>query len=325
VIWEAAGSERVTPPLCDKLLSWLTEAHWSRLVELGRELAVGPLAPARLRELAGRYAEQLAPLVEADPTLDAAAWRRALTELDTILPTIGPGLEVLLAQGLIDERALEQAVITPPADVDGLTLDGGLHVGSVTNFEFAAAPQASSPSGVFSYADPLATVGVSWSTMGPLSGSADLRFDFTFQRGPLPYDEWAGIGIGSAESDLSAYSRIIVWMSADRRREVRVRVSSAAYEQDFGGIAQEFGLEHDVGPTPEPFVIELGRLYYPTWAKEDWEAGQGFAGTDAEARARVLQRFTGLVFGPGATLDAAGELSAQTETGHLRIDNIYFR
>jgi hypothetical protein len=80
-----------------------------------------------------------------------------------------------------------------------------------------------------------------------------------------------------------------------------------------------------VGPTPQPFVIELARLYYPGWAKEDGEEGQGFRGSDSDARLRVLQRFTGLVFGPSASVDAVGELSTMSETGHLRIDNIYFR
>jgi hypothetical protein len=39
----------------------------------------------------------------------------------------------------------------------------------------------------------------------------------------------------------------------------------------------------------------------------------------------VLSRFSGLIFGPGATVDAAGELESPTESGFLRIDNIYFR
>ncbi len=324
VIWEATGGERVMPARCDRLMNWLIESNWSRLVELGREIAAGPLAAERLRERALQLSQQLAPLVEADPTLEVGAWRRALAELDRILPTLAPELEALLAQGLIDERPPEQVELAPPDDIDGVTVDAGLHGGSLTNFEFAAPPASAAPAGVFSYADPLAMVAVSWSTLEPLSGKADLRFDFTFQSGPEPYDEWAGVGIGSAESDLGGFSRIIVWMSADRAREVRVRVSSAAYEQELGGIAQEFGLEHVVGPEPQPFVIELSKLYYPTWAKEGWEEGQGFS-ADADARARVLQRFTGLMFAPSATVDPAGKLSAETETGHLRIDNIYFR
>jgi hypothetical protein len=50
-----------------------------------------------------------------------------------------------------------------------------------------------------------------------------------------------------------------------------------------------------------------------------------FPGTDEEARELVLSRFTGLTFGPAATVDDYGELAAVTETGYLRIDNIYFR
>lgn len=76
---------------------------------------------------------------------------------------------------------------------------------------------------------------------------------------------------------------------------------------------------------PRPFVIELGRLYYPSWAKDDWREGQGFPGSDAEARTLALRRFTGLAFDPSATLDAAGELERDTESGHLQIDDIYFR
>jgi hypothetical protein len=104
VIWDAAGKERVTPARCDKLLNWLVEANWPRLVEHGREIATGPLATARLRELAREYGELLAPLVAADPTIDIAVWRSALKELDAILPTIAPGLSTLLAEGLIDEK-----------------------------------------------------------------------------------------------------------------------------------------------------------------------------------------------------------------------------
>lgn len=66
-------------------------------------------------------------------------------------------------------------------------------------------------------------------------------------------------------------------------------------------------------------------FFYPGWAKQSWAVEQGFPGTDAEALEAVLKRFTGLIFGPGATLDAAGELTAASETGFLRIDNIYLR
>jgi hypothetical protein len=39
----------------------------------------------------------------------------------------------------------------------------------------------------------------------------------------------------------------------------------------------------------------------------------------------VLSRFDGLMFVPQATVDVNGELMTETETGYLRVDNIYFR
>ena len=76
---------------------------------------------------------------------------------------------------------------------------------------------------------------------------------------------------------------------------------------------------------PEPRAVELRRsgFYYPSWTKDEWAAGQGFA-SDAEALELVLARFSGLVFDPSPTLDTTGELMSVTEVGQLRIDNVYF-
>jgi hypothetical protein len=117
----------------------------------------------------------------------------------------------------------------------------------------------------------------------------------------------------------------VVWLASDVTRLVRVRLSSTAYDELFGGIFSEFGVEHSIGPTPRALAIELRSFFYPSWAKEGWSAEQGFPGDDAQALETVLQRFTGLVFSPSATLDPAGELTAASESGHLRIDNIYLR
>jgi hypothetical protein len=106
---------------------------------------------------------------------------------------------------------------------------------------------------------------------------------------------------------------------------VRVRIDSRAYEEVFGGVLSEFGVDLEVGPTAQAVVIDFADLSYPSWAKEGWSAGRGFAGSDSEALAIVLQRFTGIALGPTAHVDSSGELSAATDAGQLRIDNIYFR
>jgi spore coat protein H len=325
VVWEPTGSERLMPPRCDRLLDALAEGQWSRLVEIGHELAAGPLAPARLAELADDWTALLEPLIAEDPTIQPLEWQRGLDEFRGVIAASANDFEAFLAEGLLDEVAPNVPAEPAVADLLAVTTDSGLHVSAVTNFEFAAPPETPEPAGVYAYADPLATFAASWSQEAPISGTGDLRLDFTFNRGPDTYDEWTGIGIACVDTDVTPYSRVVVWLSADIERQVRIRVASSAYADLFGGVASEFGVDDFVGPEPRAFVIDFADLYYPSWAKDDWTEGQGFSGTDAEALAQVLERFSGLVFGPAASVDPAGELSSPTETGFLRIDNIYFR
>jgi spore coat protein H len=323
-VWEPMSTTRVTPPRCDRLLDVLAESSWSRLVAIGHELSAGPLAPARLAELAHVWAPVLEPLVAADPTLDAYAWQQGVAAFRDLIARAAPEFEGFLAEGLIDEPAPGTSEAPSPADLLTPTVDSGLHVGGVTNFEFATPPAAAQPAGVFTYGDPLATFAAGWSTGSPISGTADLRFDFTFNRGPGTYDEWTGIGLACGETDVTQHSSIVVWLSADVARSVRVRLLSSAYDDLFGGVSSEFGTDHAVGPVPTAIVIDFADLYYPDWAKGQWTSGQGFPGTDAEASMLVRQRFGGLIFAPSATFDAQGELSVASEAGFLRIDNIYF-
>jgi spore coat protein H len=323
-IWDELGTERVTPPRCDRLLDALAQSQWPRLVELGRQLLDGPMAAAQLEASVERWTPVLAPLVAEDPLIDPADWQRSVGELRQIIAATGPLFTRFLDAGLVDEQASVRPAEPTPTELDALTTDAGLHVAGITNFEFGAPPATPEPANVYAYADPLASYAPSWSTEGAISGNADLRLDFTFNRGPELYDEWAGIGIWCAETDISRYSTLVVWLSADVTRQVRVRLASGAYDELFGGIGSEFGVEYAVGPTPRAIAVELRDFFYPTWAKDDWTVTQGFP-SDAEALEAVLQRFTGLVFGPSATLDPAGELTAASETGYLRIDNIYLR
>jgi spore coat protein H len=323
-IWELDGLEHVTPPRCDRLVDGLARNHWPRLTEIGQELLDGPLARAHLDALATSWEAHLQPLIAEDPTLDILEWQRATAELHTIIAARGPSYRAFLDEGLIDEPPIVDPTVAVPDDLNAPTLDTGLLIGATTNFEFGVAPATPEPAGVYSYGDPLSVFAASWSDAAPISGAADLRFDFTFSRGPGAYDEWVGLGISSAETDVRTYTKIVVWVSSDVQRSLRVRVASPAYEDTFGGVFAEYGMDFTVGPEPKPIVLDFARMYYPTWAKDSWTAGQGFPGTDAEALDVLLQRFTGIVFGPAATVDGTGELTAPVETGYLRVDNIYF-
>jgi hypothetical protein len=323
-IWEPASPVRVTPPRCDPFLDRLARIHWPRLVELSRELLEGPFAEAKLHALADRWEPLVAPIVAEDPTLDLTAWQAGVSELHNVLAGIGPGFRSFLDQGLISEVREGQLTQLSPAELAVATSDTGFQVGLPTNFEFVTPPASGVPVGVYTYADPLATSSALWSAESPIAGTADLRFDFTFNRGPEPYDEWAGISIEGPEVDMRGRSALVVWLSSDVPREVRIRLSSPAYDEEFGEILPEFSSDDTVGPETRAVIIDLRNFSYPDWAKLLWTGQQGFPGTNAEALSRVLERANGVIISPLATVDPTGELASDIETGHLRIDNIYF-
>jgi spore coat protein H len=315
-VWEPTSSTRVTPPRCDKFLDLLIQSHWSDLVQVGSSLREGALDPVRMRAVAAHYRSQIEPIVAEDPTLVSAVWELAADNLSTIFTEATSDFDDFLAGGLVEE-------LEP--DIDSITSDTGLHVGGLTNFEFRAPPLNPAPVGAFAFADPLCVFTPTWSTLEPISGSADLRLDFTFTRGPEPFDEYVTLGLYAAPADASTYSQLVVWLASDVPRQVRISFASPAYDDTFGGIWQEFSAELRVEPTAQPFVVDFSSLTYPAWARASWVTGQGFPGTDEEARALVLSRLNGLAFSPAATTDLDGELTAETETGYLRVDNIYFQ
>lgn len=324
-VWEPSSTTGITPPRCDALLNLLAEERWERFVELGNELLQSAFTRERLATLTRYYQDRIAAIVADDPTLDAVGWEYAVSDFASIRDSAVSDFQAFLAEGLIEEGESTDPTEPTQEELDAPTLDEGLRVGGITNFEFDEPPATPEPSGTYGYVDPLATFGLTWNTVEPLSGTADLLLTFTFNRGPETYDEWANVGVACAETDVRGYERVVVWLASDVPRSIRIRAESPVYADTFGGVWGEFGVDEIVTPERRALSIPFSALYYPEWAKAPWTVDQGFPGTDEEARDLVLSRFTGLTFGPSATFDADGELAAETETGYLRIDNIYFR
>ena len=327
VVWTADSGTYITPPRCDKFLDLLMQTSFESFADVAASLRKTALKPQRLQALANHYEALIAPIVAEDSTLDRYEWAAAVAELPSIFADSAADFDALVAAGLTEEQEPPPDPEEPTQEeLDAATLDDGLHVGGITNFEFAEPPPAELPTGVMTFGDPLATLVAKWNTNKPLSGAADLLFDFQFARGPQAYDEWANLHLFSAETDVTAFTGISVRLAADKARLVRVRVWSPAYDEDFGGIWTEFGVDRYVGSTAATIKVDFSDLRYPEYARRAWTTGQGFPETEEEAaRALVLSRFGGLIFAPAATFDGAGELASETETGWLHIDNIYFR
>jgi len=322
-VWMENGAVTVSPMRCDHLLDLLARTSWSRFVTLGQQFLNGPFSDATLRRKIDAFRSRIAPIVVQDPMFDVAAWSSGVDALKANIPRLRGDFTALLAEGLIEE-APPPTIGPPPSDLDSPTPNSGLQTEGVTNFEYAT-PISVEPANLFHYGDTLATHAASWNTAAPLSGKADLRFDFTFTRQPGTYDEYVGLGIVGArgEVDLRDRTAIIFTVVADRARTIRVRVESAIYMDTWGGIWSEFGREVAVGPTPRTIEVPLSSLVYPEWAKAAWTSGQGFTIPDTEARALVLRRFGGLVFTVSPTLDASGELISDVESGYVQLDNIW--
>ncbi len=324
-VWDPAGSTKITPPRCDPFLDMLAETSWSRFVDFGDQLLAGPLKASTLSAKVAYRRTQIAPLVAEDPTMDADLWSAAVDGFAATLTRARTDFQSFLDAGLISEPP--RPVDPTQDELDAETLDTGLHVVGMTNFEFAAPPMTTEPAAIFTYGDTLTTYLASWNTTAPLSGNADLLLDFTFNEQPGAYDEYVGMGIvtQAAEVDISALSRIVMTLSTDAPRNVRIRAQSPVYDDTWGGIWSEFGVDLWIDGPAQVVSIQLDSLVYPEWARAAWTDMQGFSTSDGEARLMVLQRFNGLVFAPAATVDVNGDLVTDPEPGFLHVDNIYFR
>jgi hypothetical protein len=89
------------------------------------------------------------------------------------------------------------------------------------------------------------------------------------------------------------------------------------------GIPGEFGVDLSVGTQPRAMLIDYSDIAYPTWANRRGPSSRVLLARMTRPELWCCRGSMG--WSSAATLDANGDLSAPSETGHLRIDNIYFR
>ncbi len=344
-MWEPDGEVKTTPPRCDTLLDRLAVTEWQRFAELSEELIAGPLSYDVLSAKAAHYSALLEPLVDEDPLLLREDWELALAELDWVFESTPAYLENFVETGLIiegdhiaepdpDDPILgdpdPDPVIVEPTE-DALLAVGpqmGLVPGLLLNYEFDDLAHGDVPDALDFFGDELSESAAYWNTSDPITGSADLRHEFIFNSNPAgTYDEWVNLIIpteGWQAFDVRAYDNLVMSLVADGPRMVRIRVMSGEYDDSWGGVWSEFGEYFDVSSTPTTVVVPLHGLTYPDWARDEWEDGQGWSGSDASALQQVLANFTGVLFGPHAHVDDEGNLQSDSESGFVQIDNLRF-
>ena len=327
-VWDPDQNTTTTPPGCDKLLSLLAQSGWNRFVALGEALLDGPLDFDVMDEKLTEWTALIEDAVRADPFIDADDWKGRVRDVRSDLRNVIADFKDHLTEGYREEAPIETI---PEPDEEALNEpheEGGLEVSIINNFEFESGEATTLDDWAFSIGADASIHTPMWNTDDPLSGEADLRFEFEFHRTEGAWDEWVNLFIETDEHqefDLSDYTEISLTMMADHTRNVRVRLNSPVYEDQFGGAWSEFGVDFSVTTEPKIYKMKLANLYYPDWAKDAWNAGDGWSGSDSSARDDVIAAFSGLVFSPSANTDGQGEMYDETDPGFLQIDNIYFR
>ncbi|MEY2929746.1 MAG: hypothetical protein RL033_495 [Pseudomonadota bacterium] len=317
-IWTPDSTESVTPPRCDPFLDHLARTHWAHFEGVSAELLAGPLSLSRLLERAQHYRTLLRPLVAADPGLDEQQWLAETQAFESTLAGSVDDFRAYAARGLGREQA-------PPPPAAGTVQNAGLDAALSNGFEFSTASAGTAPVGVFEYGGEGTSSATLLNATGAIAGAYDLRCDFTFTRLPGAWNEWVNFGYSTAGGqtvDVRGKTSLVLSLRADRPRSVRIRLDSPAYVDTFGGAWSELGIDVGVSATTSTLVLPLASFSYAPWAREAWTEGQGWSGTDAAAAQQVLSRFSGLLFAPAASMDVAGELLTESETGFLQVDDI---
>lgn len=330
-VWEPGSGTTVAPPRCDKLLDLLAQTQWERFVTLGNDFRTNVLRGPRFRERLDRWQALLEPLIAEDPTLDADAIASEQAGFREILEDIDQDFGAYLARGLQSEVLDPELDLRPEPTSEQLSEVGyaaGLYLDRVNNFEFTDGVTGMVLPSAETLHDDYSFVEATWNVEDPIAGSADARIDFEHVSSEGAYSEWVNLFLYTQNGieDLTSYSQLVMTLRADGPRTVRVRLGGAASQDEFGGVWDEFGTYFDVDDEPKQVILSLHDLEYPSWAKDAWQADQGWTGTDEQALERVLATFFALIFVPGARVDEdTGELLDASDVGFLEIDNVYFR
>jgi hypothetical protein len=324
-VWSANSTTGLVPPACDKFMRLMAKNMWPEFQQIGQELLNTAFSAASVNAKLNAWQTQIAPEIPRDPIIPTSyyRWSDAVADLRNIITQARPEFEAHLAEGWSEE-----APEVLPEGMDDPIAESALIPEQINNFEFIGGSSGGVPLENYTMASPSTLTSVAINTQDPISGSADVLFTFDFWQTAGAYSEWVGLGLNTPESvsyDISGYSELWVYLKADKARNVRLRLNSPAYENEFGGAWTEFGQDLNVTTQAVLFKLPLSAFAYPNWAKAAWTGTTGWSGSDGAALALVLSQFNGLIFAPAASFNGAGEMLTQSEAGFIQIDNIMFR
>ncbi|MDR0305369.1 MAG: CotH kinase family protein [Chitinispirillales bacterium] len=296
----------IRAPNCDKLTQMMAAVFWDRYVQFGTQFLNDQFRSQRVIDKINRHAQLISPHVTADPVLSHLSWASEVERLKGYIPN----LAVKFSNHLHSIKSeIDSSGYGDPYTGGSRFLSPVL----LNNFEFA--PVVGAVDWVQMYYSQNSETSVAHNTQNPLSGTADLRFDFTFRstNSPGAWDVWNNFQPGFQTAvDFSDLREIQITLRADRARTVRIALGNYSV-YSAAGASSEYGWEITAHAEKQTLILSMLDLKYPDWADRK-----------PDIKAEVLKSVRTLIFSPSAQMNSSGFLTADPDVGFLRVDNIRF-
>lgn len=289
------GGASVVSAACDPLFRALA-ADQNAYQSAVDTLLAGDFSEETLVSNIDRHAAFIAAAVAADPKGPGLpAWQANVAALKAKVP--------LLRERLLH---LRDRVPSTPLILSTLRKNDfeGLDAFAVA---LAGAPAASANS----------EVGVSLEAQSALSGTKDLRLDFTYRNAgdppANPWGQWIYFLLAIENAPPKLVSGMRLRLRADQARSLRIDLQSPLYEAPSEGI--KFGWDVAVGPQASLVEVRFADAALPSWARPT-----------SDSLSAVLSNVVGIAFQPNCQgRDTNGFLPlGGSDPGFLQVDDLEF-
>jgi len=290
------NDEYIRPPNCDKLTKLMASVYWDRFVKIGERFLRDLFVSQRLIDKINTHKAVISESVRRDPNINNSTWTDEVNTLTLYLPDL--------------VTKFSNHVHSIKTDV---TSNRYLNPVQPNNYEFTLA--SDNMYWVQKYFSNNSEGTVTHNKIDPLSGTADMRFDFTFREtdDPTAWDVWCNFQPEFEQAaDLSSLKEIRITMRGDKTRTWRISLGNWDVYQKYGA-SSEYGWEISATAQTRIVTLKMSDIAYPSWAE-----------VKPDIKAEVLKSARTLIFSPSAKCTNAGFLSVIPDIGSLQVDDIEF-
>jgi len=290
------NGEFIRPPNCDKLTKLMASVFWNRFVKFGERFLRELFVTQRLVDKINTHKQLIAESVQRDPAINGASWTNDVNTLVLYMPDL--------------VTKFSNHIHSIKSDISS---NRYLSPTQVNNFEFTLA--SDNMYWMQKYFSDNSEGSVTHNKKDPLSGTADMRFDFTFKEtnNPKAWDVWGNFQPEFEQAaNLTNLKEIRVTLRSDKARNWRISLGNWDVYQKHGA-SSDYGWEFSVPAQTKTVILKMSEIAYPSWAE-----------VKPDIKAEILKTVRTLIFSPSARCDSDGFLSVATDVGYLQVDDIEF-